>query len=226
MSFCSPSLWQVLLLYSHPHTVQNNIANFCESMVFLCAPFHIPCVHESFLAHNTRNVTDWFIIVSSIVQFCVPGQVLLCRKRLVAPVARVTWIQNFALLTMSVQVKLGVSSEVTQVTNMFCEIGICWFLIMYSFLVGPQVAICRSIVNTLDLIRFDVTLEIFLFGMCWSYVVPQLLFAPELFITQIERGCNLCVDITIVVIEKGSLLLLLSPLSFSSPFWLIVIELL
>ena len=226
MSFCSPSLWQMLLLYSHPHTVQNNIANFCESMVFLCAPFHIPCVHESFLAHNARNVTDWFIIVSSIVQFCVPGQVLLCRKRLVAQVARVTWIQNFALLTMSVQVKLGVSSEVTQVTNMFCEIGICWFLIMYSFLVGPQVAICRSIVNTLDPIRFDVTLEIFLFGMCWSYVVPQLLFAPELFITQIERGCNLCVDITIVVIEKGSLLLLLSPLSFSSPFWLIVIELL
>ena len=226
MSFCSPSLWQVLLLHSHPHTVQNNIANFCESMVFLCAPFHIPCVHESFLAHNARNVTDWFIIVSSIVQFCVPGQVLLCRKRLVAQVARVTWIQNFALLTMSVQVKLGVSSEVTQVTNMFCEIGICWFLIMYSFLVGPQVAICRSIVNTLDPIRFDVTLEIFLFGMCWSYVVPQLLFAPEWFITQIERGCNLCVDITIVVIEKGSLLLLLSPLSFSSPFWLIVIELL
>ena len=108
--------------------------------------FLIPCVHESFLAHNARNVTDWFIIVSSIVQFCVPGQVLLCRKRLVAQVARVTWIQNFALLTMSVQVKLGVSSEVTQVTNMFCEIGICWFLIMYSFLVGPQVAICRSIV--------------------------------------------------------------------------------
>ena len=106
------------------------------------------------------------------------------------------------------------------------KIGICWFLIMYSFLVGPQVAICRSIVNTLDPIRFDVTLEIFLFGMCWSYVVPQLLFAPEWFITQIERGCNLCVDITIVVIEKGSLLLLLSPLSFSSPFWLIVIELL
>ena len=77
-----------------------------------------------------------------------------------------TWIQSFALLTMSVQVKLGVSSEVTQATNMFCEIGICWFLIMYSFLVGPQVAICRSIVNTLDPIRFDVTLEIFLFGMC------------------------------------------------------------
>ena len=125
--------------------------------------FLIPCVHESFLAHNARNVTDWFIIVSSIVQFCVPGQVLLCRKRLVAQVARVTWIQNFALLTMSVQVKLGVSSEVTQVTNMFCEIGICWFLIMYSFLVGPQVAICRSIVNTLDPIRFDVTLEIFPF---------------------------------------------------------------
>ena len=103
------------------------------------------------------------------MQFCVPGQVLLCRKRLVAQVARVidgTWIQSFALLTMSVQVKLGVSSEVTQVTNIFCEIGICWFLIMYSFLVGPQVAICRSIVNTLDPIRFDVTLEIFLFGMC------------------------------------------------------------
>ena len=102
MSFCSPSLWQMLLLYSHPHTVQNNIANFCESMVFLCAPFHIPCVHESFLAHKARNVTDWFIIVSSIVQLCVPGQVLLCRKRLVAQVARVidgTWIQSFALLT-------------------------------------------------------------------------------------------------------------------------------
>ena len=64
---------------------------------------------------------------------------------------------------MSVQVKLGVSSEVTQDANMFCENGICWFLIMYSFLVGPQVAICRSIVNTLDPIRFDVTVEIFPF---------------------------------------------------------------
>ena len=56
------------------------------------------------------------------------------------------------------------------VTNMFCEIGICWFLIMYSFLVGSQVAICRSIENTLDPIRFDVTLESFLFGMCCSWM--------------------------------------------------------
>ena len=39
--------------------------------------------------------------------------------------------------------------------------------------------------------------------MCWSYVVPQLLFAPEWLITQIARGFNCCVDITIVVIEKG-----------------------
>ena len=35
------------------------------------------------------------------------------------------------------------------------------------------------------------------------YVVPQLLFAPEWLVTQIARGFNLCVDITIVVIEKG-----------------------
>ena len=87
---------------------------------------------------------------------------------------------------------------------MFCEIGICWFL------VGPQVAICRSIVNTLDPIRFDVTLESFLFGMYWSYVVPQLLFATEWLITQIARGFNLCVDTTIVVIEKGFTLKLLT----------------
>ena len=78
-----------------------------------------------------------------------------------------------------------------------------WFLFMYSFIVGPQVTVCRRIVSALDPNRFDVTLESFLFGMCWSYVVPQLFFAPERLVTQIARGFNFCVDITIVVIEKG-----------------------
>ena len=58
-------------------------------------------------------------------------------------------------------------------------------------------------ISSLDPNRFDVTLESFLFGMSWSYVVPQLCFAPERLVTQIARGFNFCVDITIVVIEKG-----------------------
>ena len=75
---------------------------------------------------------------------------------------------------------------------------------------GPQVAVCHRIVNTLNPIRFDVTLESFLFSMCWSYVVPQPIFAPEWLVTQIASGFNLCVDIKIVVIEKGFNLKLLS----------------
>ena len=75
--------------YSHPHSVLNNVANLCEPVIFLCVPIQIPSVHESLLAHNTRNITNWFSIVSSVVQFFVPSQVLLCRKRLVAQVARV-----------------------------------------------------------------------------------------------------------------------------------------
>ena len=75
--------------YSHPHTVLNNVANLCEPVIFLCVPIQIPSVHESLLAHNTRNITNRFSIVSSVVQFFVPSQVLLCRKRLVAQVARV-----------------------------------------------------------------------------------------------------------------------------------------
>ena len=35
------------------------------------------------------------------------------------------------------------------------------------------------VVGALDPNSFDVTLESFIFGMCWSYVVPQLCFAPE-----------------------------------------------
>ena len=58
-------------------------------------------------------------------------------------------------------------------------------------------------ISSLDPNRFDVTLESLLFGMSWSYVVPQLCFAPERLVTQIARGFNFCVDITIVVIEKG-----------------------
>ena len=71
-----------------------------------------------------------------------------------------------------------------------------WFIIII-------INIIFRTVSALDPNRFDVTLESFLFGMCWSYVVPQLCFAPERLVTQIARGFNFCVDITIVVIEKG-----------------------
>ena len=63
--------------YCNPHTVFNDIAFFCESMVFQCVSFHIPCVHKRFLANNTRSLTAWFIIANSVVQFCVPCQDLL-----------------------------------------------------------------------------------------------------------------------------------------------------
>ena len=83
--------------YSHPDTVLNNIANLCESMAFICVSFHIQCVHKSFFAHNTRNITAWFNIVSYVVQFCVLHQDLLCRKPLFTKVARVIdgiWIHQ------------------------------------------------------------------------------------------------------------------------------------
>ena len=50
---------------------------------------------------------------------------------------------------------------------------------------------------------FSACVEITLYVCIVLYVVPQLLFAPEWLVTQIARGFNLCVDITIVVIEKG-----------------------
>ena len=75
-----------------------------------------------------------------------------------------------------------------------------WFLFMYSFIVGPQVTVCRRIVH-----KFIGSQQIWCHTgkLPFRYVVPQLCFAPERLVTQIARGFNLCVDITIVVIEKG-----------------------
>ena len=104
-------------------------------------------------------------------------QGLLCWKRFVAQVAGVNGIglQCFPTrFTMFVQVKLFGCCVATQGTNMFCEFGIGWFLFMYSFLVGPQVTVCRRIVSALDPNRFDVTLESFLFVMWYLNFVLLL----------------------------------------------------
>ena len=53
-------------------------------------------------------------------------------------------------------------------------IAIGWFLFMYSFIVGPQVTVCRRIVSALDPNRFDVTLESFLFVMWYLNFVLLL----------------------------------------------------
>ena len=97
----------------------------------------------------------------------MPSQVLLCRKRLVAQVARVidgTWIKSFALLTMSVQVKLGVSSVVTRTIHKLRRV-LEGFL-AHSFLVCPQVAFRCRIINALNLTRFDITIRAVLSLMC------------------------------------------------------------
>ena len=43
---------------------------------------------------------------------------------------------------------------------------------------------------------FDFTIESFLFGIRWIYVVPQRLFASEWFVTQTAKRLNFCVDWT------------------------------
>ena len=186
------SKWSLL---SHPHTVLNNVANLCEPVIFLCVPIPIPSVHESLLAHNTRNITNWFSIVSSVVQFFVPSQVLLCRKRLVAQVARVidgTSIWNFALLTVCVQIKFPVSSVVTRTTHQFRRV---WEgFLMHSFLVGPQVTFRCRIINATSITNFDITIKAVLFLMCCPCVVFQFRFALEYLVTVVARDLHLSVD--------------------------------
>ena len=133
----------------------------------------------------------------------MPSQVLLCRKRLVAQVARVideTWIQSFALLTMSVQVKLGVSSVVTRTTHKFKRV-LEGFL-MHSFLVSPQVAFRCRIINALNLTRFNITIKALLFLMCCLNVVCQFRFVPEDLITVTARRLHFSVDTPVVVIQS------------------------
>ena len=130
------------------------------------------------------------------------GEPLLCRKCLVAQVARVidgTWIQSFALLTVSVQVKLGVSSVVTQTTHKFRRV-LEGFL-MHSFLVSPQVAFRRRMINALNLTRFDITIKAVLFLMCCPNVVCQFRLVPEDLITAIARRLHFSVDTPVVVIQ-------------------------
>ena len=94
-----------------------------------------------------------------------------------------TWIQSFALLTVSVQVKLGVTSAVTRTTHDFRRV-LEGFLV-HSFLVSPQVAFRCRIINALNLTRFDITIKAILFPMCCPYVVCQFRFVPEDLITVI-----------------------------------------
>ena len=114
------------------------------------------------------------------------GEPLLCRKCLVAQVARVidgTWIQSFALLTVSVQVKLGVSSVVTRTIHKLRRV-LEGFL-AHSFLVCPQVAFRCRIINAWNLTRFGITIKAVLFAMCCPNVVCQFRFVPEDLITVI-----------------------------------------
>ena len=169
-------------------------------------PFNIPFIQKRFLAHHTGASTARCFTFTFLVQLWVPVQGLLRTKRFLAQVTGVVtriWLQRFLTgITMFVQVKLFGCFVVTQATNMHWEIGFDWFH-MHSFLVSSQIAIrCRKI-NALDPIRFDVTVESFLYNKCWNCVVSQLLFTLERFVTQIARRLNFSVDITIVVIEIG-----------------------
>ena len=168
---------------------------FTLKWAYINVPIQIPSVHESLLAHNTRNITNRFSIVSSVVQFFVPSQVLLCRKRLVAQVARVidgTSIWNFALLTVCVQIKFPVSSVVTRTTHQFRRV---WEgFLMHSFLVGPQVTFRCRIINATSITNFDITIKAVLFLMCCPCVVFQFRFALEYLVTVVARDLHLSVD--------------------------------
>ena len=128
----------------------------------------------------------------------MPSQVLLCRKRLVARVIDGTWIQSFALLTMSVQVKLGVSSVVTRTTHKFKRV-LEGFL-MHSFLVSPQVAFRCRIINALNLTRFYITIKAVLF-LCVA-LMWYANFVLFLKITVTARRLHFSVDTPVVVIQS------------------------
>ena len=110
------------------------------------------------------------------------------------------WIQSFALLTMSVQVKLGVGFVSAQTTHKFWRNGISSFL-MHSLLVSPQIASCCGIINALSLSGFDVIIKTFFFRMCCLNLVCQFCFATECFVTEIAGRPHFCVDSLIVVIQ-------------------------
>ena len=72
---------------------------------------------------------------------------------------------------------------------------------MHSFLVSPQIASCRGMINALSLSRFDVMMKTFFFHMCCHNVVCQFYFASECFVTNIAGGLHFCVDGPVVVIQ-------------------------